>query len=60
MHKWGPPQGSCTDSPPTGRRSPVTWTMKRLKKPEVWPLRVWLCARRQIVRGGEVSPCPRI
>eukprot|EP00966_Prymnesium_polylepis_P014416 332884-Prymnesium_polylepis.1 len=30
MRKWGPPQGSCTGSPPTGRRSPVTWTMKRL------------------------------
>eukprot|EP00966_Prymnesium_polylepis_P022294 513079-Prymnesium_polylepis.1 len=29
MRKWGPPQASCTDSPPTGRRSPVTWTMKR-------------------------------
>eukprot|EP00966_Prymnesium_polylepis_P015208 351604-Prymnesium_polylepis.1 len=24
MRKWGPPQGSCTGSPPTGRRSPVT------------------------------------
>ena len=24
------------------------------------PREVWRCARRQIVRGGEISPCPRI
>ena len=29
--------------------------LPHLRAPEVWPLRVWRCARRQIVRGGEIS-----
>eukprot|EP00966_Prymnesium_polylepis_P285474 6594293-Prymnesium_polylepis.2 len=57
MRQWGPPGGACTGSPPTDRRSPVTWTMKRLTR-ETWTkmVRISDLRRERLGRGSWERP----